>query len=344
MPDSYAFVPSRLAADISRFRGGKVLLVGDIMLDEYLEGDAERISPEAPIPIVRVEASRLLLGGAGNVARNIATLGGGAHLISVCGSDTKGDTLSMLLEQEGITAGLQRLAKRPTTLKTRVIARNQQMLRIDHEDTAPLAQTETDALLRAVESVIDEYPVLIVSDYGKGVVSRELMEGLCGLRDRSATKPRILVDPKTPNFPLYKGVHLLTPNAKETSEGAGLPARNREEILAAGQAIFAKLGCDHLLTTLGANGMALFLAPETVWHIPTAARKVFDVTGAGDTVIATLALGLASGLNLLDSCVLANYAAGVVVGDVGASTVTAATLEKVVLAAQDPGVSLWHAS
>lgn len=342
MPESCSFAPSRLADAISRFSDGKVLLVGDIMLDEYLEGDAERISPEAPIPIVRVAESRLLLGGAGNVARNIATLGGKAHLVSICGRDAKGDTLAALLERENITASLQSLTERPTTLKTRVIARNQQMLRIDHEDTAPLAPLITEALLRDVASLIEEYSVLVVSDYGKGAVSRELMEGLRALRDRSASKPRILVDPKTPNFPLYEGVHLLTPNAKETSEGAGLPARNQEEILAAGQAIFTKLGCDHLLTTLGASGMALFLSPETVWHIPTAARKVFDVTGAGDTVIATLALGLASGADLLDSCILANYAAGVVVADIGASTVTAGALESIVRAAQDPGISLWR--
>ena len=340
----YPFDPHRLVAGISRFSGGKVLLIGDIMLDEYLEGDVERISPEAPIPIVRVAESRFLLGGAGNVAKNIATLGGSAHLISICGSDTHGNTLEDLLHQDGITARLQHLASRPTTLKTRVIARNQQMLRIDREATVPLSQTETEALLHSVENLIDEYSIIIVSDYGKGVVSRELMEGLCRLRDGSATKPQILVDPKTPNFSLYQKVCLLTPNAKETSEGAGLPVRNREEILAAGKAIFEKLGCEHLLTTLGASGMALFLSPESAWHIPTAARRVFDVTGAGDTVIATLALGMASGVDLLDSCILANYAAGVVVADVGASSVTARMLESVVHAAEDPEVSLWCSS
>lgn len=341
MCESYEFRPAKLAGDVARLGGSQVLLVGDIMLDEYLEGDAERISPEAPIPIVRVAETRLLLGGAGNVARNIVALGGEAHLISICGSDTKSQVVKTLLEQDGISATLHHMKNRPTTLKTRVIARHQQMLRIDHEDTDPLPDDDTDVLLGEVARVIDRYSVLIISDYGKGVVSERLVNGLRALRDASASRPRILVDPKTPNFPLYKGVHLLTPNAKETSEGSGLPVRTREEILNAGRAVFDALGCDHLLTTLGANGMALFLSPDAVWHIPTAARKVFDVTGAGDTVIATLALGLASGISLLDSCVLANYAAGVVVADVGASTVSAEGLRGVINAAPEPDIRRW---
>ena len=341
MGEAYTFNRAALAKNVDALRGCGVLLVGDIMLDEYLEGDAERISPEAPIPVVKVSQSRLLLGGAGNVARNITSLGGHAHLVSICGTDAKGDILQTLLAEESITATIAQVAERPTTLKTRIIARNQQMLRVDHEETAPLREEVTGRILDSIRKIIDNYTVIVLSDYGKGVVSAKLTRGIHELREASQSKPRILVDPKTPNFPLYTGVHILTPNTKETSEGANMPAGNREEILAAGKAIFEKLGCDHLLTTLGSKGMALFLSRSDVWHIPTVARKVFDVTGAGDTVMGTLALCLSSGLNLLDSCVLANYAAGMVVADVGASTVQPEALKELIATTPKPFVSRW---
>ncbi|CAK7000997.1 MAG: Bifunctional protein HldE [Desulfovibrio sp.] len=337
----YVFNRETLAEKVERFHSGKVLLVGDTMLDEYLEGDAERISPEAPIPVVKVEKTRLVLGGAGNVVRNVATLGGKAHLVSVRGGDVKGEILQELLESGSVTSSLTALASRPTTLKTRVLARGQQMLRIDHEDSSALCEDSIQTVLRSVEKVIDEYNVLVISDYGKGVVSEPFMRGLFAVRDASATRPRILVDPKTPNFHLYKGVHILTPNAKETSEGAGLPAHTKEEILAAGRAILRDLRADHLLTTLGANGMALFLGENEVWHIPTAAQKVFDVTGAGDTVMAALALALASGLDLLDACVLANYAAGIVVAEIGAAAVTNEALLRVLAKTPEPEITRW---
>lgn len=337
----YVFNREKLAESVLRFKGSKVLLVGDTMLDEYLEGDAERISPEAPIPIVKVAKSRMLLGGAGNVVRNIATLGGVAHLVSVRGNDAKGEILQDILQEDSVTSSLIPLATRPTTLKTRVIARGQQMLRIDHEDSSPLRAEEMQKMLEAIRSVINEYDVLVISDYGKGVVSEAFMKELFAIRNASASKPRILVDPKTPNFNLYTGVYILTPNAKETSEGANLPAGTKEEILAAGRAILKKLHSDHLLTTLGANGMALFLGQNEVWHIPTAAQKVFDVTGAGDTVMATLAIALSSGLDLLDACVLANYAAGIVVAEIGAATATSEALLHVLAKAQEPAISRW---
>ena len=341
MATAYSFDRSALAGKVDAFEGHRVLLVGDIMLDEYLEGDAERISPEAPIPIVKVSRSRLLLGGAGNVARNIASLGGRPHLVSICGKDAKGDMLQEILEKECVHSSLAVSEIRPTTLKTRVIARNQQMLRIDHEDSSPLPSEETLRILDSISRIINDFSILVVSDYGKGVVSRELMQGIFALRDASTSKPHILVDPKTPNYPLYEGAFILTPNTKETSEAANLPVNSQEEIVAAGKAILNSLCSHHLLTTLGSKGMALFLSPDEIWHIPTTARKVFDVTGAGDTVMGTLALGLAAGVNLLDACVLANYAAGLVVADVGASTVASATLKRLLASAQEPEINRW---
>jgi len=341
MTPVYAFNRSTLAAKIDMLKGHKVLLVGDIMLDEYLEGDVERISPEAPIPIVKVSQSRLLLGGAGNVARNIASLGGHPHLISICGNDAKGKILQEILEREGVASSLALAKTRPTTLKTRVIARNQQMLRIDQEENAPLQVEETRAILESVSKIINDFTILVVSDYGKGVVTRELMQGIFTLCETSTSKPHILVDPKTPNYPLYEGAFLLTPNAKETSEAANLPVASQKEILNAGRTILKNLRCQHLLTTLGSKGMALFLSPDEVWHIPTTARKVFDVTGAGDTVIGTLALCLAARLDMLNACVLANFAAGLVVADVGASTVAPSSLKRLLESALEPDISRW---
>lgn len=337
----YVFDRNKLAESVARFRDGKVLLVGDAMLDEYLEGDAERISPEAPIPVVKVAKSRLLLGGAGNVVKNITALGGSAHLVSVCGADAKGEILQDLLAKDSASSTLFPLPDRPTTVKTRVMARGQQMLRIDNEDSSPLLPEETGRILAVLRSVIDEYSVLVISDYRKGIVNEAFMRGLFEIRNASASKPRILVDPKTPNIPLYRGVHILTPNAKETSEGTRMPTNNKEEILAAGKTLLRNLNSDHLLTTLGANGMALFLNEKEVWHIPTAAQKVFDVTGAGDTVIATLAIALAAGLDLLDACVLANYAAGIVVAEIGAAAATRETLQEVIAKAPEPAISRW---
>lgn len=309
--------PDALIEELDRLNGAPVLIVGDIMLDEYLIGDAARISPEAPVPVVLVEKERFMLGGAGNVARNISALGGRPRLISACGDGAGSDRLRGILRDTGVDSRLVPLKGRPAATKTRVLARGQQLVRIDREDAAPLAAPETAAVLGALDEAWDESPVLIISDYDKGIVSSAFMAGLEGIRTRRGRSPKIFVDPKTGNFPLYRNMDLLTPNTLETGAGAGLPVRNRAEILAAGRAIFEKIQCRRLLTTLGANGMALFNGPADVLHIPTVAREVFDVSGAGDTVIAALALAQAAGLGLLESCMIANFAAGNVVAEVG---------------------------
>lgn len=352
------------AAHIARFAEQRVLIVGDVMLDEYLMGDAERISPEAPVPVVRVSEERLLVGGAANVARNIRSLGGIPQLISVCGTGANSQALKKALSEQGIGYNLIAIEGRPTTIKTRVMARQQQIVRIDREDAAPITGTYLEAIMARLADQIPHHNVLIVSDYGKGLVTADFMARLLELCAKQSNPPVIFVDPKTPNFHLYQGVQLLTPNAKETSEGANLPTNTSEEILAAGDAIFAKLSCTNLLTTLGAQGMALFTAdpisnkPQSsttcnactspclrvpsVWHVPTMAQRVFDVTGAGDTVIATVALAYASGISLLDSCILANYAAGVVVGQVGAACVSPQELNEVISTLPLPPVRRWR--
>ncbi len=331
---------------LNRLKGARVCIVGDCMLDEYLVGDAERISPEAPVPIVLAEEEHRVLGGAGNVARNIRMLEGRPLLISVCGRDGRADMLREELEREQIDYHLSGDPERPTTLKTRVIARNQQVLRIDREDRRPVGAAIRKNVLDCLRKTLEQEPfeVLILSDYGKGLISGDFMAELAAVLAALPRSCKVLVDPKTPNFPLYTNAFLMTPNRKETHEASGLPVESRDELLAAGRKVFADLACQHLLTTLGPNGMALFLDPATVVHIPSAARRVFDVTGAGDTVIAVVAQCLAAGLSLLDSCLIANQAAGLVVGQVGAATVTPEELREAVLASESLELEYWARS
>jgi rfaE bifunctional protein kinase chain/domain len=328
---------------VQALKGHKVLIIGDLMLDHYLIGGVERISPEAPVPVVQVKDESYLLGGAGNVARNIADLGGKPLLIGAVGADRNGEVLEDLCAQAGLSTRLIHDGDRPTTVKTRIIAHNQQVVRVDQERLGPLSPAEMDTLFAILEENLPEYPVIILSDYGKGFISREFMDRFMPMVQGRPTPPLVLVDPKTVNYDLYQGVDLLTPNTKEASEGANLPVSDRESIIEAGRAIFRRLNCRNLLITLGPDGMALFEGEESIRHIPTFARKVFDVTGAGDTVIATTALGLAAGMDLLTACTLANYAAGVVVAQVGAATATPDDLRETVNELPEPEVSYWQA-
>ncbi len=313
--------PALLAEAVAALRGKSVLIIGDVMLDIYLSGDTERISPEAPVPVVLVEGECHVLGGAGNVARNIVALGGKARLVGVRGDDAPGNDLEHTLEREGVDARLLS-SGRPTTTKTRIVARRQQMIRVDREDPRPHEAELSQRVLATVADALPGCGAVVVSDYGKGLVSRAFMESLHRLNMALHSPLPVLVDPKPQNAGYYTGTTLMTPNTKETAETAGLLVRNREEILAAGLAVMDRVGCPQLLVTLGPEGIAMFLSRDEVLHIPTTARKVFDVTGAGDTVIAATALGLAGGVDLVSAAILANHAAGIVVGEVGAATAT----------------------
>eukprot|EP00828_Plagiopyla_frontata_P009439 TRINITY_DN14860_c0_g1_i1.p1 TRINITY_DN14860_c0_g1~~TRINITY_DN14860_c0_g1_i1.p1 ORF type:complete len:323 (-),score=98.23 TRINITY_DN14860_c0_g1_i1:85-1053(-) len=280
---------NQILADIQALKGKKVMIVGDLMLDHYMIGDVERISPEAPVPVVRVERESSLLGGAGNVARNIVSLGGKALLVSAVGTDEDGQKLDKLCRDAGIKTKLIRDPARPTTKKTRIIAANQQVVRVDQELAVPLQRDETRELIDYLRGVIAGYPVVVLSDYGKGFICEEFMKRFMALVEECDSRPLVLVDPKTVNYDLYQCVDLLTPNTKEAGEGAGLPVRSQDTVIRAGRALFDRLQCNNLLITMGGDGMALFEGDDSVKHIPTFARKVFDVTGAGDTVIATAA-------------------------------------------------------
>jgi rfaE bifunctional protein kinase chain/domain len=324
-----------------RLRDKRVLIVGDVMLDQYLFGDAERISPEAPVPVIRLEQEHSYLGGAGNVARNVAALGGRASLVGIAGDDAAGHMLHELLRQEAINAHVPLCSGRVTTLKTRVLARNQQMLRLDREEHSPLEPEEERLLLDRLATLAEDHEAIILSDYGKGLVSPSFMEALRALLASLPRAPLMLVDPRPANMHLYQGAFLLTPNLKESAETVHLPTRSQDEVLAAGRAVMARSGARHLLITLGPQGMALFSASGEVWRIPTSAQAVFDVSGAGDTVIGAAALGLAAGMPLLPACMLANFAAGVVVAKVGTATATPDELVNAVTTWPVPDLEKW---
>lgn len=304
-----------LAFSASSLIGSRVLIIGDVMLDQYQRGVVERISPEAPVPIVKIVEQDFKVGGAGNVAQNIALLGGKATLVGICGQDTYGENLQHICAEMKIDCSLVFSPSRETTLKSRIMAAHQQMLRVDRESNAPLDAAERKALCQMVESRLDDFDVVILSDYGKGVISQEFLEWF---RERKKENHKILLDPKTCNFPFYSGLYCMTPNMKEASEGLDISITTKGEIIQAGKRLVQERNLGALVITLGAEGMAIFLPGTGVYHLSTTAQKVFDVTGAGDTVIAVIGLGIASGLDLLTSSILANCSAGLVVGQVGA--------------------------
>ena len=306
---------------LQRFPQASLLVIGDLILDHYVMGRVSRISPEAPVPVVHVESETLRLGGAANVFNNILALGGKADLCGVIGADESG---RLLLKELGKSrsgrGGVIIDHDRPTTRKSRVIAHNQQIVRYDMEGRQELKGTLQKRLLRYVESRIRELSCIVVSDYAKGVVSAALMAELT--RMAALRKLPIIVDPKVEHFSYYKGVTVMTPNHLEATQAAGLHGDDDQTINQAGALIRQRLGCQSVLITRGEKGMSLYEGEGTSWHLPTQARQVYDVTGAGDTVIGTLALALATGASMREAATLANHAAGIVVGMVGTATVS----------------------
>jgi D-beta-D-heptose 7-phosphate kinase/D-beta-D-heptose 1-phosphate adenosyltransferase len=298
----------------------RVLVVGDVMLDEFLWGRVARISPEAPVPVVEITAQTFHLGGAANVASNVRSLGGQAAVAGVVGNDDAGRRLREALAASGVEDGLTvDGAGRPTTHKTRIIAHHQQVVRADREEAGAIDAALEDALGGALRLLARGAGAIILSDYQKGVVTRRLMKSVLAAARREGIP--LLVDPKVRHFALYRGAAVVTPNQVEAEQATGVRIRDTAGLHEAGGRILRTLRCRAALITRGENGMALFEEGKKPVEIPTAARQVFDVTGAGDTVIATLALALASGAALPEAAMLANYAAGVVVGKIGTATV-----------------------
>lgn len=310
--------------EILQLDKAKVLVIGDIMLDAYYEGDASRISPEAPVPVVKIERKRNILGGAGNVARNIAALGGSCTLLSMIGTDFYGDIIKKLLEEAGIAYHLIEDKNRPTTVKSRIFARNQQMIRYDEEVDTPICTKNIQILQEKLKELLKDFEVILLSDYGKGFLYKELIENIYqAAAELGIAKPKIFIDPKPQNKTFYNNAFLLTPNHKETEALAGMSIRNREDTRKAAHAVLEELNAENILVTLGAEGMAYFSKNERyAYHIKSSAKQVFDVTGAGDTVIAAMAACESIGLSKAAACNIATLAAGLVVEKVGSATVT----------------------
>ena len=302
------------------FRDCPVLIVADLMLDEYLWGHVNRISPEAPVPVVEVQRRSSTAGGAANAAANVASLGGRAVLAGVVGNDGEGRRIRELLDGLGIdTAAISVDASRPTTTKTRVVAHSQQMVRIDHERPGPLSEAVEAELLARLEAQLPLVRACVVSDYGKGVVTPSLCGRLIGLA-RAAGVP-VVVDPKGTDYRKYRGATVVKPNQLETGRVLNRELHTAEEVEAAGRELLAFLGGgSSVLVTRGAHGMTLLEADRPTVRVPAQAREVYDVTGAGDTVAGALALTLAVGGSLAEACRLASLAAAVVVGKVGTAT------------------------
>lgn len=302
--------------------GQPIVILGDAMLDRFLRGSAERLSPEAPVPVVRLAERRAMAGGAGNVARNVAALGGMPRLVALAGDDADGAELHTLL---GEAARLLRVPGRRTTAKLRVIAARQQVVRVDEEERRPASESEEAALLAALGEALPGAGALVLSDYGKGVLTPALCRASIAAA-RAAGVP-CLVDPKGRDFARYAGATLLTPNMGELAEATGMPVTLDAECEAAARAVLAEVAVDAVLCTRSERGMLLVPRDGPALAVPAMAREVFDVSGAGDTVIATLALAIAAGLPLAEAMRLANAAAGVVVGKLGTATCSAAELE-----------------
>lgn len=321
----------RLFGLIKKFQSVHLLVIGDFILDEFVWGRVERISPEAPVPVVNVERRSFMPGGALNVANNIRSLNGTVYPCGVIGRDLYGRMLVKRIRQNHIeTGGVLSDKARLTSLKTRIIAHHQQVVRYDHEQLIDLTPAETKKILGFASRILNKIDAVIIGDYGKGVVTPKLLSGIVRLAKKK--KIPILVDPKDKNFNHYKSITAVTPNKKEAY--AAYEARNGEKptLDQVGNRLIKKFKSEAVLITLGEEGMALFEKNGRTTKIPTTAREVFDVSGAGDTVISVFGLALAAGASLKDAALLSNLAAGVVVGKLGTATLSQQELKDAVSA------------
>lgn len=312
---------------LERFSQTRVLVVGDIMADEFIWGKVNRISPEAPVPVVNVTEETIRLGGAANVVNNIVSLGGEAIICGVIGNDAMGKKLKRELRRIGVEVeGIVKEDKRPTTVKTRVIAHGQQIVRYDREKKTPILQESYERIISFIKRRINDVNAVIISDYGKGVITEALIKEILYL---TRTNGKIIaVDPKIYNFHMYRNVTVITPNHYEAGSAAGMEINSEDDLIIAGNKIIEKLRCKSLLITRGEEGMSLFIDRKII-HIPAVAREVYDVTGAGDTVISAFTLCISAGADFIDGAFISNFAAGIVVGKVGTATASRKELMKV---------------
>ncbi len=299
----------------------RLLVIGDLILDEYIWGAVSRISPEAPVPILETKSENLTLGGAANVANNLVALGCEVHLVGAIGQDEKGDKLLTLIEEKGISSkGIFRFVHRPTTSKIRVVAHNQQVLRIDKEDNRPITEETENRIIKYINKALPDMDIVICSDYRKGILTEKVFSAVSHRAKNS--KKRVIVDPKSSDFELYKGATVITPNQFEVEKAVPIKIQDKIDLDRAAEYLLNLTHAEVLLITRGKDGMTLYPNKAKPVDIPTQAKEVFDVTGAGDTVASVLAMALAVGFNPEDSAWLSNMAASIVVGKVGTAVVT----------------------
>jgi len=314
--------------------GKKIAVVGDLMLDRYIWGSVSRISPEAPVPVIDMETEQARLGGAANVARNIKSLGGEPLLVGVIGADTSGKQLYDIIRETGFSPeGVIVDPSRPTTVKTRVIAHSQHVVRLDREQRTEVSAAIQRKILDVLRIQLNHLSGIIIEDYNKGVVVKNLIHQIIALAN-DAGKP-VTVDPKFNNFFEYKSITVFKPNRKEAEEALGIRLQNEDDIQNAGKLLLERLQAKNVLLTLGERGMSLFESDGTSSHVPTKARNVADVSGAGDTVIASLTMSLVAGATIREAAAVANHAGGVVCGYVGIVPIDKGELRQSVLADED---------
>lgn len=337
----------RLAGEVERLRDTRVLCVGDVMLDRYIYGDVERVSPEAPIPVLKVCDERAMLGGVGNVVRNLSALGAHVSFVSVIGEDDAGVEIADMLDALGdVEARLVRDRSRCSTVKTRYVGMNQQMLRADRESDQALNLACQEAVIRDIRSLLGGVQVLILSDYGKGVLTSEVCRA--AIEEARDLNIPVIVDPKGRNYYQYGGASVITPNRRELAEATGVVLDDDASIVESARGLISQFGIGAVLVTRSQHGMSVVDGDRSVTHLPAEAREVFDVSGAGDTVVSTLAAAMAAGLSLVDAAALANVAAGLVVGKVGTAVVyrdeLSAKLRDRALASLENKVATQHAA
>jgi len=317
---------SNLLSIVERFKAARVLCIGDVMLDHYIYGQVDRVSPEAPIPVLCIEREMKTLGGAGNVLRNLRALGASPSFISVVGNDEAGREIGRLIEaQDGAEAHVLVQPHRTTTVKTRYIAGNQQLLRADRESAIPLDPYIREDLLRLAREVVADHPVVVISDYAKGVLTEGVALEI--IREAREAGARVIVDPKGGDHIRYRGADIAKPNRRELAHATGMPVTTEEEVVAASRALIERCGFGAVLVSLGAEGSVLVSADDAVHDVHrTIVREVYDVSGAGDTVAATVAVALAAGAGVTEAARLANVGAGIVVGKIGTAVVYAGEL------------------
>lgn len=337
----------RLAGEVERLRDTRVLCVGDVMLDRYVYGNVERVSPEAPIPVLKVCDERAMLGGVGNVVRNLSALGAHVSFVSVIGEDDAGVEIADMLDALGdVEARLVRDRSRCSTVKTRYVGMNQQMLRADRESDQALNLACQEAVIRDIRSLLGGVQVLILSDYGKGVLTSEVCRA--AIEEARDLNIPVIVDPKGRNYYQYGGASVITPNRRELAEATGVVLDDDASIVESARGLISQFGIGAVLVTRSQHGMSVVDGDRSVTHLPAEAREVFDVSGAGDTVVSTLAAAMAAGLSLVDAAALANVAAGLVVGKVGTAVVyrdeLSAKLRDRALASLENKVATQHAA